>query len=130
MEAELSRELSDEKLDLVALSKNPEKLKEVADRVGKRVGNDRDDHEVFGVAYVFFDFYSKDSEICFEMCRGFDPKCNLVASLGDLNKFRVGSASDFAIISDGVKRIFQLKRYRGELSVLGLSAFLEENCRH
>ena len=106
------------------------KMEKISDIVGERWAQDRDQHEIFAAAFVFHGFYEEGSEICFEL-KGFDSKIHSISSAEDLNKFRqeVGT-SDFIIKSDGMFRVFQLKRYRGDLTIEKLSEFIKEKVRH
>ena len=112
------------------LARDYSKMKKISDIVGERWAQDRDHHEIFAAAFVFHGFYEEQSEICFEL-KGFDPKIHRISSIEDLNKFRqeVGT-SDFIIKSGDIFRVFQLKRYRGDITVEKLGEFIKDKVKH
>lgn len=111
------------------LDHQPQKMAEVALAVSQKNSADRDIHEIFLSVFVFHQFYESGSEICFELPK-FDPRRDNISSLGDLNRFREGSETDFIFKSGAGLRQFQLKRYRGKLSAPGILNFIKEKVAH
>ncbi len=90
----------------------------------------KEDHEIFSVLYVFSDFYDKDSEICFELKSSvsLDVEINSLAELKGVCE--EGTLNDFIIIASDGPRTFQLKRYRNILQTDELFKFLQEKLLH
>jgi len=127
--SKLFREIYQRGLSLGGLSKDPKKLKEISDKTGLAVAEDRDEHEIFASLFIFSDFY-ENSDICFELDR-FDSDKDRIAILEDLIKFRKGNSdSDFIIKSGKDFRKFQLKRYRGGNNTKELVDFIKNKVEH
>lgn len=129
LQKELGKELILNKISLNDLEGNHEKVKEITDKVSNRLATDRDKHEVFAGAFNLVDFYGEDSQICFEMKSGFNPKRDTIGNLDELNKMRNGSVSDVGILSKEQLRLFQLKRYRESLTNEALLKFLTKKIK-
>lgn len=128
---EITNALSQRGWSINDIRDDPAKMKAVSDAIAKRAVTDRDEHEIFGALFVFADFYSPDSGICFELKPGFNNTRDTISSLDDLKKFREGDSDvDFAIMTGDQLRIFQLKRYRGELNTEVLLDFIKTKLRH
>lgn len=127
---ELIGEVFKQGFSFVDLIRDHSKMEKISDIVGERWAQDRDHHEIFAAAFVFHGFYKEGSEICFEL-KGFNPNTHSISSIKDLNNFRqeVGT-SDFIIKSEDGFRVFQLKRYRDDLTVEKLSEFIRDKIRH
>lgn len=128
---EILEEMLEQKISFDDLRKDYSKAGDVVDgALRKTRPNDRDEHEIFASLFIFPDFFEDESEICFEVSSHFDPIKNKIGTLKDLNRLREGSRSDFIIKSNDGFREFQLKRYRGDLSVGALFEFIKSNVQH
>lgn len=105
------------------------KMEKLANFVGERGAQDRDEHEIFASLFVFLDFYEAGSEACFRLQDDFNPGKERIASLQDLNKFRA-DPPDFIIKSKGGFRQFELKRYRDGLNTEEIFSFIKKKVAH
>jgi len=126
--SEIVNELSKQKISFDDLKKNPAEMERVAGILSQKTANDRDEHEIFGVLYVFIDFY-EGSEICFELKSDFNPKEDTINSLDDLNRHRA-DPPDFIVKSTDGLREFELKRYRNALDTDTILKFITEKVQH
>jgi len=128
---ELLQEIRKQNFSFDDLKTDYSKMKKIADTVGERGAQHRDEHEIFASLFVFLDFYEANSEVCFELKNGFNPSKNKINTLKDLNAFRESASdSDFIIKSGDGLRKFQLKRYRNNLNTQGIFDFIKEKVAH
>lgn len=127
---EMKKRLVEHKLQPRDIFLNPEKIDDVISASSKKISQDRDLHEIFASVFIFHNFFEKDTEICFELNNKFDKKRDHINSFDDLNKYREGTFSDFGLRFQGGIRLFQLKRYREELSAEKLSDFIKKVVAH
>ena len=113
------------------IQKDRSLMQEIADAVGDRGAEDRNEHEVFAALFSFSRFYPSDCEICFRMNRNFDPENSQILTLNDLNRYREeADISDFIINSSDGPRFFQLKRYRGVMDATSIFNFIQRKITH
>ncbi len=105
------------------------KMEKLANFVGERGAQHRDEHEIFAALFIFSDFYETESEICFKLQDNFNPNKDRIASLQDLNRFRA-DPPDFIVKSNDGFRQFELKRYRGGLNTEETFNFIKKRVAH
>jgi len=128
---ELLQEIKKQNFSFDDLRADYTKMKKVADTVGERGAQHRDEHEIFASLFIFLDFYEVNSEVCFELRDKFNINKDRINTIEDLNKFRKSeSDSDFIIKSRDGLRKFQLKRYRGDLNTQKIFNFIKEKIAH
>ena len=105
-------------------------MQKLADSLGLRGANDKDEHEVFAALFIFIDFFAPGAQIGFEL-EGFNSNKDTITTLKDLLKFRKESSdSDFGILQDEGYRAFQMKRYRGKMEASDVAAFIKKKLDH
>lgn len=126
---EFKEELRKRKISFSCLRNNMQVMEDMAGEMGEKTAQDRDEHEIFGVAYDFIDFYDGNSQICFELKNNVDIKKG-ITNLADLKNAREeNSLNDFIIRSKDVFRPFQLKRYRDRANTKSLLEFIKLKLR-
>ncbi len=118
--------VSSDDLEEALKAKDIQRYKKLADSVGRKVARDRDDHEIFAAFNIFHPFFEEGSEICFELNSKFRKDISTISNLEDLNEFREDIFGDFIIKSKDGYRVFQLKRYRGDLSEDEMISFINK----
>lgn len=126
---ELLREMIKQKISFDDLRNDYPKMEKLANFVGERGAQDRDEYEVFAALFVFSDFYGDRSEICFKLQSNFNIGKDKIVLLQDLNKFRA-DPPDFIIKSEDGFRQFELKRYRDELNTEKIFNFIKKKVTH
>src|SRR4030042_3629968 len=127
---ELQEEMKKRGISYDILRADPALMEDIASTVGERGAQHRDEHEVFAGLFMFLDFYTPGSDVCFEVS-GFNPGRDRIDTLGDLIRFRHQvNTSDFCILGDDGLRKFELKRYRGGMNIPELSEVLKEKVQH
>lgn len=112
---ELEKDLKDLKMD---------NYQKIANSAGGDVANGKL-HEVFAALHIYLPFFEATSEICFELKSNFIHGKSSISCIEDLERFRADVFGDFIIKSADGYRIFQLKRYRGDLTSSALFTFLK-----
>lgn len=109
-----------------------EKLKEITEFQKSQLLKNKEDVEIFLALYVLADFYTKGSQICFEMKSVFNPKKDKITAYKDLKKhLKESTLTDFGILCEGFLREFQMKRYMEDvLDTESLFAFLKSKVDH
>lgn len=127
--AELIEEIENQNLFINNLRGNPQKMHKIAKIISDKTSQHRDDHEIFAVLFVFFNFYGSDSEICFKLKNEFNVDKDKISSLNDLNKYR-SDPPDFIIKSKDGFREFEMKRYRDKLNTKSIFEFIKRKIEH
>ncbi len=128
---EFSNIINQRGLNVSDLAQNRGLLESVIDSMVENSGKDKDEVEIFVVAYMLLDFYEDSSECCFYMENGFNPEKNEIRNLVDLKKYiKESSLVDFLILSKAGFRAFQLKRYRGNPTTEDVFNFLVKKLNH
>lgn len=109
------------------LEKIPLLLESIANDLGKRTAEDRDEHEIFTAIFNVMDFFPEGGAIGFPMKPSFNPNVDVIESFDDLVSFReINSINDFLIETKDGAFAFQLKRYRGSLNTNDILTFLRK----
>lgn len=127
---EILKEMQKRKVSFNDLKKDRQKMWDISSVIGDKTAEDKDDHEIFAVLYIFLRFFEKNSQICFELKNNFDVK-KQIKNLTDLKKVKKeDTLSDFIVkIKDGFVQ-FQLKRYRNKLNTNDLLKFIKSKLSH
>jgi hypothetical protein len=127
---EILEEMQKRKVSFDDLRKDKQKIWNIANTIGSKTAEDKNDHEIFAVLYGLLRFFEKNSQICFELKNNFDIK-KQIKNLTDLKKVRKeNTLSDFIIKSKGGFSQFQLKRYRNKPTTNDLLKFIKSKLSH
>ncbi len=127
---ELLRVIAEKGYTLENLGNDREKMKEVASEVAASLKS-KEEIEIFIALFCLPEFYSKNSKICFVAKSDFNPNASAPASLEELiGLLKENELTDFAVLSDGDLRQFQLKQYRETLNTEALFEFIKKKVEH
>ncbi len=109
--------------------RNKEKMHEIASQYS--LVNDKDDVEIFTVAYMMLTFFPKDSRVCFFMKDGFNPTKHNINSLESLKiNIKENHYTDVCLLGEDALRAFQLKSYKGNCNIVEFMSFLKKKLEH
>ena len=127
---EILEEMQKRKVFFDDLRKDKQKMWNIANTIGSKTAEDKDDHEIFAVLYGFLKFFKKNSQICFELKNNFSLK-KQIKNLTDLKKVKKeDTLNDFIVKSKDGFRQFQLKRYRNKPTTNDLLKFIKSKLSH
>lgn len=108
-----------------------EKLKqEITSALSRQMLKSKEEREVFGALFLYFQFVPAGSFVCFELTDSFLPKNKIDTYKKLLDSIKERSLTDFSFLSKDGFRQFQLKQYPGTLGTQELLLFIQAKLQH
>lgn len=127
----LDKEMRKQNLLLTDLDDNSKKMIEISGALSDKLDKNNDEVEIFAAFYMFLKHYDLDSKICFELKNSFNHRVDRINSYEKLKDvIEKNTSIDFGIELNHNLRLFQLKRYRNDLSITELFEYIKEKLAH